>query len=165
MANKRHDGHIFGVARYIANTLGVAILNTQSSDLIDQPMSCPEKKQAWRIATFRCRCEVRAENSKNFGVRTFCNSCYHLIFQKLISHITLCPSCNENESWESLGHPCLACQMVALVFHNPFSLRFQQQLERCLHNNDTDSGEGEAVLPTCPHISTIIQSEYEMLQR
>jgi hypothetical protein len=80
MANKRRDDHIFGAARCIANTLGIEILNNQVGNLIDQPLSGLEKKQAWRIATFRCRCDSRTSISETFGPRTFCNSCNQLIF-------------------------------------------------------------------------------------
>jgi hypothetical protein len=75
MANKRRDDHIFGAARYIANTLGIEILNNQVGNLINQPLSGLQKKQAWRIAT-----SSRILISETFGPRTFCNSCNQLIF-------------------------------------------------------------------------------------
>jgi hypothetical protein len=55
--------------------------------------------------------------------------------------------------------------MVTILFHNPFSLRFQQQLQKWLHNNDSESSDGEVELPIRQHESTIIQSEHEMLQQ
>jgi hypothetical protein len=53
---KSRDDFIFGAARYLANTLGMLIQNTPSSNLIDPPLTNVEGKQAWRKATFLCRC-------------------------------------------------------------------------------------------------------------
>jgi hypothetical protein len=89
----------------------------------------------------------------------------YIIVRDSVSHITSCPSCNTNESWETLGHPCLACQMATIVFCNPFSMRFQQQLEKWLHNSNSESSDGELEVPICQQKSTVIQSEHEMLQR
>lgn len=37
--NKKQDDHKYGAMRYIANTLGIQLEDTNVSDTIDQPMS------------------------------------------------------------------------------------------------------------------------------
>jgi len=65
--NKRND-HIYGATRYIANSLGLTISNnTIMGDFIDKPLSSIEKKQLWRLATFKCRCLTQSINTSTFG--------------------------------------------------------------------------------------------------
>jgi len=55
--NKSRDNYIFGAARYLANTLGIVMPESLSSNLIDTPLTSTESKQIWRKATFFCRCQ------------------------------------------------------------------------------------------------------------
>jgi hypothetical protein len=105
--------------------LGIMINEANTSDLIDQPMSINEKRRTWRTATFHCKCDNDAIGFQNFRVRTFCKSCSYLIFNQQVSHITFCPSCNMNESWQIIGHPCLACQFATIIYKKSFSLQIQ----------------------------------------
>ena len=68
--SKTRDDYIFGAARYVANTLGILIQNTPSSNLIDPPMTSTEKQQAWRKAIFLCKCLDNATVT-NCGIRSF----------------------------------------------------------------------------------------------
>jgi len=163
--NTKRDDHIFGAARYLANTLGIYLLESQSRDIIDQPMTSIEKKQTWRMATFSCKCIRGPTNTVQFGPRSLCLTCSFLIFRDAVSHITLCPCCNENESWEIIGHPCLACQRAAIVFRNPFLQRFQQQLNRWLHNTSDDSSEEEIDIPSRLHTPKSDKLDQSMLQK
>jgi hypothetical protein len=65
--NTKHDDHIFGAARYLVNTLGISLIESQSRDIIDQPMTSIEKKQTWRMATFHCECIPGSTNIIQFG--------------------------------------------------------------------------------------------------
>jgi hypothetical protein len=56
---------------------------------------------------------------------------------------TLCPGCNINEAWETLGNPCLACILATMAYLNPFHLRYQRQLEHWLSPIDSDSSESD----------------------
>jgi hypothetical protein len=96
--NTKRDDHIFGAARYLTSTLGISLLESQSRDNIDQPMMNIEKKQTWRMATFRCKCVPGSTNIVQFGPRSLCLTWSFLVFRDAVSHITFCPCCNENES-------------------------------------------------------------------
>jgi hypothetical protein len=45
--NRSRDDDIYGTARYLANTIGIPLLENCTSDRIDQPMTTLEVKQAW----------------------------------------------------------------------------------------------------------------------
>jgi len=121
---KSRDDLVYGAARYLANTLGILIHSTTSSNLMDPPMTSTEKRRAWRKSTFMCR----YENDKTisvWGARSFCTSCQYLVPHKNITHVTKCPGCNISESWEHIGFPCLACQFANMVCQNPFASRYE----------------------------------------
>jgi hypothetical protein len=120
--NTRNDC-IFGAARYLANTLGILISSTPSSNLMDPPMTNTESKQAWSKAMFFCKC-IGNLTTTDYTVRSFCRSCSFLIPYGNNMLATKCPGCNVNDSWEHIGYPCLACQFVSLVYQNPFDRRY-----------------------------------------
>ncbi len=105
------DDYIFGAARYLANTLGILIQSTYSSNVLDPPMTSIEKKQIWRKATFLCRCN-NSPNIVSFKTRSFCKSCGYLVPVLTSIYTTKCPACNNFDSWECIGSPCLACQFA-----------------------------------------------------
>ena len=72
--NRRND-YIYGAAQYMANTLGIKILDTSTATRLDQPMTDIEIKQAWCMATFRCRCPIEGRQARQYGERFFCLSC------------------------------------------------------------------------------------------
>jgi hypothetical protein len=155
-SHKKRDDHIYGASRYVANTLGIMLCDNNISELIDVPMDHTAKKQLWRIATFYCRCTREHTHYHNFGIRTFCKTCACLIHREknnIILHETRCPACNINESWQTLGHPCLACQFASVVYQNPFAKRFQNQLRIWLHQNgDSDKEDDDSTI--CSHQNT-----------
>jgi hypothetical protein len=76
----KRDDHIFGATRYLANSLGIMLIDHSNSDLVDQSMSAIDRKQLWRIATFHCRCNPNTTlNNQIWGPRTFCRTCNLLI--------------------------------------------------------------------------------------
>jgi len=88
-----------------------------------------------------------------------------LVFWGSILHVTFCPCCNINESWEIIGFSCLACQFTAIVFWNPFHLRFQWELEQWLLESDTESSNYEVTNFARAHTPHKIQSDQDMLQK
>ena len=64
--NNKRD-HIYGATRYIANSLGLLINDTNVSSSIDTPMTTVEKKQTWHVATFCCRCDFDSSLQKRFN--------------------------------------------------------------------------------------------------
>ena len=98
------------------------------------------------------------------GSHTFCKYCSFLLFRKSISHVVRCPSCSENEFWETIGFPCLACQFASITFRNPFQLWFKHQLQQWLNHNDSDSSEDEHYIVSKPRAHCLIQNEKDMLQ-
>lgn len=142
--NKRDD-HIYRAMQYMSNTLGILLEDTNTGDNIDQPMSI---RQAWRMALFKCRWDNKVMYHQKFGERTFCKTCSFLVFQNQVVHVTTCPCCNINESWEIIRYPCLACQCAALVYWNPFHLRYKHQLVLWLSPVDTDGSEPTLSEPT-----------------
>jgi hypothetical protein len=146
---KRND-HIYGASRYIANTLGIILVEHNVSDLIDQPMSHTERKQAWRIATFWCKCPSTLREIHNFGVRNFCRRCNYLC-KNDHNNDNVCPFCSCNESWKIQGNPCLACQFASLIYQNPFQFRLQQYLARWLNPEDSDDTDAANSTTSIPH--------------
>lgn len=72
--NKKRDDHIFGAARYLANTLGIKVYALPHISIIDSPMTITEAKQVWRKAMFLCKCAEHNDISA-FEHRSFCYSC------------------------------------------------------------------------------------------
>ena len=124
------DDYIFGAVRYFANSLGILLPNSSSPSMLDEHMTSTEVRQLWRRATFFCKCRVNSPIT--FGVRSFCLSCSYLISTTDTDAISLCPSCNMNECWEYVGHPCLSCQFASCVFLNPFNRRFESVINTWL---------------------------------
>ncbi len=153
---KKRDDHIFGVTWNLANTLGIIIIDTNTSDLIDQPMTLTEKKQMWRAATFHCKWNNDLIKLLNYGVQNFCKSYSLLIFNEWALLTMFCPSCNINKSWIGDGQPCLACLFSEIIYRNPLKHRLQQQLEKWLCHDDTGESVEESMIPNrqTRHIDT-----------
>jgi hypothetical protein len=49
----RND-HVYGASRYLANTLGFTISDEVNNNRIDKAATENERKQLWRMASFRC---------------------------------------------------------------------------------------------------------------
>jgi hypothetical protein len=151
LQNSRDD-HIFGAARYLANTLGILIQESPSANLIDTPMSNTEAKQTRRKAAFLCRCKENV-SSTTFEIRTFYNACSYLIPCRNNSRMTYCPGCNLCESWEHLGHPCLACQLASIASQNPFAKQYQIILDTWLPTPSDFDSNSSASSYVAPHAS------------
>jgi len=129
--NKSRDDYIFGAARYLANTLGIFMPESLSSNLIDTPLTSTELKQLWRKATFFCRCQGNIL-TVSYDVRSFCRSCSCLVPLMNSTSAVKCPGCQSYDSWEHIGFPCLSCQFANIVLRNPFGRRFQILLDTWL---------------------------------
>jgi len=137
-ANKSRNDHIYGAARYLANTICILITATPNCNLLDPPMTTSQSNNAWRQARLLCKCSAATTAKKEFGPRTFCITCSYLIACPSLSHVTKCPGCNMNESWEHIGATCLACQLATLTFRNPFKKRYQTFLGLWLPGSDDE---------------------------
>mmetsp|Transcript_18768 Transcript_18768/g.26603 ORF Transcript_18768/g.26603 Transcript_18768/m.26603 type:complete len:667 (+) Transcript_18768:896-2896(+) len=123
---KNREDCIYGAARYLANTFGLQLEKTQSSTLLDEPMSIPAVKHMWRQATFLCRCPPRQEIStaQTSTVRSFCGICSFLIPLPSAKGCLSCPSCHRQDPWNNDNSPCLSCQFASIVHRNPFGRRY-----------------------------------------
>jgi hypothetical protein len=136
------DDSIFGAARSLANTLGIQVKDSTSSNLMDTPMTNIESRQYWRKACFFCRCQGQVAIT-NHEVRSFCNVCSCLIPQTNILNNNICNGCKTNKPWEQIWSPCLACQFASIVFCNPFANRLLLDTWLPLHS-DQDSSSMES---------------------
>jgi len=91
--NKSRDDYILGVARYLANTLGIIMSEPPSSNLIDTPLTNTKSKQLWRKASFLCRCQGNIPTA-NYDARSFCWSCSCLIPQMNKTSAIKHPGCH-----------------------------------------------------------------------
>jgi len=133
-------------------------------------MTTRQSNNAWRQARFLCKCSGATTAKKIFGPRTFCTACYYLLAHPSISHVTKCPGCNINESWENIGATCLACQLATITFRNPLEQRYRKFLEQWLPgSDDDDSAAGDVPVTTpdrCPlSDSTLTQDELYHLRQ
>jgi hypothetical protein len=87
----------------------MAISSRIESSLADTSMTEIDKKQIWQMTAFQCRCNRENICLKSFGSCNLCQTCSCLIFCNDIPHVTICPVCRVNESWEIIGFSCLAC--------------------------------------------------------
>jgi len=108
-ANKKRDDHIYGATRYISNTFGIMLMDGDKNNFIDQPMTNVERRHAWRMATFHCKCTSSCISPQHFTVCTGCKACSCLVYNMNASQDTACPCCRTNEYWDIIGLPCLAC--------------------------------------------------------
>lgn len=90
-----------------------------TSNLLDQIMTAIESKQMWRKAAFLCSC-IELSTVAAFKDCSFCITYSYLVPHSQVADINRCYGCNINDSWETVGHPCLACQFANVVFCNPF---------------------------------------------
>jgi hypothetical protein len=124
-------------------------------------MTSIEKKQIWRKATFLCRCN-NSPNILSFETRSFCKSCGYLVPVLTSIYTTKCPACNNFDSWECLGSPCLACQFASITFQNPFHSRYRILLDTWLpipsdieSSSDNTESSGRQTMYTPSAISCI----------
>jgi len=142
-----HDSLIFGVARHLANTLGIIISNRSPKSVVDKPLLDVEYQQLWRKATFLCKCKKSVHS--NYNVRSFCTLCAYLVVRQNMTLAHTCPGCLVNDCWEFIGIPCLSCQFVSIVFQNPYVFRLEILIntwlptssEMDLYNLDTSSDD------------------------
>jgi hypothetical protein len=125
----------------MANTLGIKILDTSTATRLDQPMTDIEIKQAWCMATFRCRCPIEGRQARQYGERSFCLSCSYLIHRRYDPTCQGCPTCHANESWQSFNAPCLACQLATITYQNPWVNRYNKLLDLWLNVSETDNSD------------------------
>jgi hypothetical protein len=140
MAIQKRDDHIFGAARFLANSLGITILDTTCNESVDPPMKLSKRNEIWRQAKFYCRCMPDTRYQHDIGKRAFCESCSFLITHE-ISELgdNICRGCNTNEWWKDKTQFCLSCQLATIVYRNPFQKRFNAQLEYWLSMDDTSN--------------------------
>jgi hypothetical protein len=161
---RRRDDHLYGATIYLANSLGIFICDTNSSDLIDQPMTSVGKKQVWRSATFHCQCNNNTGTYHTFHVRTFCKMSSFLISDNNESTFTtICPFCHINESWKNICHPCLVCQFATIMYRNPFHVQFQQYLRVWLHSEELDGTNSK--VPHRPSLHNTNLSVQDMIHK
>jgi hypothetical protein len=102
-------------------------------------MKNAERRQAWHMATFHCKCTSRCISPQHFTVCTLCKACSCLVYNMNASQDSVCPCCRMNEYWDIIGLPCLACRCAAIVFRNPFQQRFHWHLTQWLTADDSDT--------------------------
>jgi hypothetical protein len=149
-ATKARNDHKYGAARYVANTIGILLVATHNCNHLDPPMTTRKSNNVWRQARLFCKCFDTTTTRKVYGNRTFCTSCSYLIAHPSIAHVTKCPGCNLNESWENIGATCLACQIATITFRNPFQRRYQIFTENWLPNSDEENSDEDAAPPPAP---------------
>lgn len=119
MNNHKSDDHIYGAARYLANSFGISLLDTDSIESIDPPLLPLRKNEVWRQAKFHCRCPAAFQRLYNIGIRAFCTSCSFIISYQPKYGTTKCKNCNTNEYWENPTVPCITCQLATIVYRTP----------------------------------------------
>jgi hypothetical protein len=148
----KHDDSIFGVVRYLANSLGLR-LNNATAGSIDEPMTLVQVKQQWRQATFSCKCRHIDIEQKIYGDRAFCDTCSFII-----PHCNpppkRCPGCLLQDSWGPTGSSCLACQFATIIYRNRFHTRYIKYSEQWLPTLATDSEDDTVDPPAQHHRST-----------
>ncbi len=96
------------------------------------------------MASFQCRCRhtgTTTHPTEWIGTRMFCQQCKFPIHNKGLSHHLSCPACDIKEAWQEHGSPCLACQLAAIVYRNPFQDRLNRQLQRWLTQDLSDNSK------------------------
>jgi hypothetical protein len=96
------------------------------------------------MASFQCRCRhtgTAMHPTERIGSRMFCQQCQLPIHNRGLSHHLSCPVCDTNEAWQEHGSPCLACQLAAIVYRNPFQDRLNRQLQRWLTQDLSDNSK------------------------
>ena len=141
----------FGVATYLANTLGILIEDASSSHTMDEPLSRKQANDLWRQASHFCKCldPISRHAKKSYGIRAFCEACEYII---PVTTGPKCPGCNLQESFLSDGTACLACQFATMVFRNPYHRRFAAIIDKWL--SLSDSGSSTTTYEHTPQRST-----------
>jgi len=147
LSKKARDDSIFGAARFLANGLGIKLIDKPSANVLDESLSQTQYKQLWRTATFSCKCSLDQRKTINYETRSLCSECSYLIHRNSMNipiPFTLCPSCNMIESWESIGAPCLSCQFASIIHQNPYSSRYERFLQTWLTTQSNDLNETDS---------------------
>ena len=158
------DDSIFGVLRYVANSLGLR-LNNATSGSIEEPMNSIQVKQSWRKATFSCKCQHTTVEQQIYGDRAFCTNCSFIIPHQQTSP-KQCRGCLLQDGWGPNASFCLACQFPTVIFRNRFHYRYTTYIEIWLPTLATDS-DNDTVDPPSRHTKSTqrIHATYEELQR
>ena len=120
--------------------------DSDKNNFIDQPMANSERRQAWYMATFHCKCTSSCISPQHFTVRTLCKACSCLVYNMNASQDTACPCCRMNEYWDIIGLPWLVCQCAAIVFRNPFQQRFHWHLAQLLTADDLHTSNDTSLI-------------------
>ena len=166
MHTHKRDDHIYGAARYLANSLGIPLLvDTDTAESIDPPLPPPRKNELWRQAKFHCRCHPDTRRPHNIGTRAFCEVCsFIILYDNPKQSSTKCPNCNTNDFWEHPTVPCIACQLATIVFRNPFKKRLNEQLEYWLTSDDTSADSTIYPSPRDPSASDPLKNQSSTTQ-
>ena len=134
----RRDDSIFGVIRYLANSLGFRLSNA-TAESIDEAMNLLQVKKKWRQATFSCKCrDILNNEQRDNKDRTFCNTCSFIISHHNSPSKT-CSGCLQQDSWGSVGSFCLACQFATIIYRNRFHTRYSNYIEKWIPTLATES--------------------------
>ena len=141
LAKTSRNDSKFGASIYFANTLGILLQPTDSSRIMDEPLSTKHVNNLWRQALLFCRCVATSQDRRSFGSRAFCTHCQYLI---KIPEASECQGCNTYKSWLSKDAPCLSCQFAAIAFRNPFQSRLSRLIDDWLPlpSDSEDSSRG-----------------------
>jgi hypothetical protein len=143
----KRDDSIFGVIRYIANSLGFR-LNNATAGSIDEPMSLLQAREKWRQATFICKCCSIEENRTKHGNRAFCTDCAFLVPYNDPPAEICCGCLLQNQSGPT-SPLCLACQFATVIHRNRFHERYVKYIEQWLPTLASES-EDDTVDPRTP---------------
>jgi len=135
-AKPGRNDHKFGVAKYLANTLGIQLEATQSSQTMDMPLTTRQRNELQRQALHLCRCSTSGRKEIQYTVRDFCQSSSYIFPQQ---NAIRCIGCSLQDCYETTGILCLSCQFTTIAFRNPFSKRLDTLLDTWLPDiRDTD---------------------------
>jgi len=142
----KRDDSIFGVVRYLANSLGLR-LNNATAASIDEPMSLLQVKEKWRQAAFVCKCQKNDDNRKIYKDRAFCTTCSFIITHQDRPPMR-CSGCLLQDLWGPTGSLCLACQFATIIYRNRFQDRYTRYIEQWIPTLATESEDDTAAPPT-----------------
>jgi len=137
---------IFGVVRYLANSLGFR-LNNATAASIDEPMSLLQVKEKWRQAAFVCRCQSNDGRRTLYKDRAFCTTCSFIITHQ-DRPLMKCSGCLLQDLWGPTGFLCLACQFATIMYRNRFQDRYTRYIEQWIPTLATESEDDTAAPPT-----------------
>jgi len=160
----KRDDSIFGVIRYIANSLGLRLTNAPAGS-IDETLTSIQIREKWRQATFSCKCQHTNIEQKIHGDRAFCSTCSFIIHHHNPPS-NRCPGCLMQDSWTPTASSCLACQFATVIYRNRFHTRYSKYIDQWLPTLATDSEDDTVDQLTQPTRATARTPEsHEELHR